>query len=282
MEFFSRCKASNKMRRYGIQYFPALANWNSSFNDTKSRAWSSHLRFKRELDTFSFARETIAAEMKKASVSRSIDREDVANLSPGNDVETTERSENEAAREPSFKPWRVFINHVDSYHGGKLVDVSVKFIITRAILLYISLFATAFQWNDRDTISRLDSRPEYSFSSERDTWEISENTYGKIKNIKFLCFTWNTLRLIALITKLLNCKTKIIIKKKKLQSSSLNKFNDVWICRDSVKKKKKKKKKRKFPTTRRFERGYQYVSLPAHPACTSRGIDFELVLAHPL
>ncbi|KAK9300199.1 hypothetical protein QLX08_007043 [Tetragonisca angustula] len=61
--------------------------------------------------------------MKKASVSRSIDREDVANLSPGNDVETTERSENEAAREPSFKPWRVFINHVDSYHGGKLVDL---------------------------------------------------------------------------------------------------------------------------------------------------------------
>ncbi|CAL7945211.1 unnamed protein product [Xylocopa violacea] len=25
--------------------------------------------------------------------------------------------------EPSFKPWRVFINHVDSYHGKKLVDL---------------------------------------------------------------------------------------------------------------------------------------------------------------
>lgn len=24
-----------------------------------------------------------------------------------------------------FKPWRVFINHIDSYHGKMLVDVSI-------------------------------------------------------------------------------------------------------------------------------------------------------------
>lgn len=29
-----------------VQYFPTLSNWNPSFNDTKLRAWSSHLRFK--------------------------------------------------------------------------------------------------------------------------------------------------------------------------------------------------------------------------------------------
>lgn len=26
-----------------------------------------------------------------------------------------------------FKPWRVFINHIDSYHGKLLVDVSIVF-----------------------------------------------------------------------------------------------------------------------------------------------------------
>lgn len=28
--------------------------------------------------------------------------------------------------EPSFKPWRVFINHIDSYHGTKIVEVSFR------------------------------------------------------------------------------------------------------------------------------------------------------------
>lgn len=29
------------------------------------------------------------------------------------------------ADETTFKPWRVFINHIDSYHGKALVDVSL-------------------------------------------------------------------------------------------------------------------------------------------------------------
>lgn len=32
----------------------------------------------------------------------------------------------EEPEEPSFVPYRVFINHVDSYHGKRLVDVSVE------------------------------------------------------------------------------------------------------------------------------------------------------------
>lgn len=29
-----------------------------------------------------------------------------------------------------FKPWRVFINHLDSYHGQKIVNVSVIILIS--------------------------------------------------------------------------------------------------------------------------------------------------------
>lgn len=67
--------------------------------------------------------------MKKISVSYADDVNNV-NLSSRNNPGTPRISKNDSAKEepvePSLKPWRVFINHVDSYHGRKLVDVSVK------------------------------------------------------------------------------------------------------------------------------------------------------------
>lgn len=43
-----------------------------------------------------------------------------------------------------FKPWRVFINHLDSYHGQKIVNVSViillKTIKKKNFLIFIKIF----------------------------------------------------------------------------------------------------------------------------------------------
>ena len=75
-------------------------------------------------------------------------KEDFANLSRRNDAETTEIFRNEPAREesvePGFKPWRVFINHVDSYHGRKLADVSIK-LLSDARFYRTFHFATDFK-----------------------------------------------------------------------------------------------------------------------------------------
>ncbi|XP_071878435.1 adenylate kinase 7 [Bombus fervidus] len=64
--------------------------------------------------------------MKKISVSYA-DGVNNVNLSPKNNLGTSGIFKNDPPKEEpvesSFKPWRVFINHVDSYHGRKLVDL---------------------------------------------------------------------------------------------------------------------------------------------------------------
>lgn len=40
-----------------------------------------------------------------------------------------------------FKPWRVFINHIDSYHGRLLTDVSTFFL--RKLRVFLSISPTA-------------------------------------------------------------------------------------------------------------------------------------------
>lgn len=39
-----------------------------------------------------------------------------------------------------FKPWRVFINHLDSYHGQKIVNVSVIILISWFLLKFLRIF----------------------------------------------------------------------------------------------------------------------------------------------
>lgn len=41
-----------------------------------------------------------------------------------------------------FKPWRVFINHLDSYHGQKIVNVSVIILLIKKndFMIFIKIF----------------------------------------------------------------------------------------------------------------------------------------------
>lgn len=40
-----------------------------------------------------------------------------------------------------FKPWRVFINHLDSYHGQKIVNVSLIIVLRKKRFLdFYSIF----------------------------------------------------------------------------------------------------------------------------------------------
>ncbi|XP_076749056.1 adenylate kinase 7 [Xylocopa sonorina] len=59
-------------------------------------------------------------------VSLNYEKMDEGAISKNNSDEPRKSKDDGAKKEPvepSFKPWRVFINHVDSYHGKKLVDL---------------------------------------------------------------------------------------------------------------------------------------------------------------
>ncbi|XP_025161855.1 uncharacterized protein LOC112590201 [Harpegnathos saltator] len=80
---------------------------------------------------------------RKVSITDSTTAADTLNHPPGREA-TGERqgdrnlfAEN---AEPYFKPWRVFINHIDSYHGTLLADVSISGPLRTQIVLSDSAY----------------------------------------------------------------------------------------------------------------------------------------------
>jgi len=46
---------------------------------------------------------------------------------------------------PYFKPWRIFINHIDSYHGKILTDVCIvynKIYVYIYVYIYLNTFSS--------------------------------------------------------------------------------------------------------------------------------------------